>query len=99
MWPLMAKLATEAKEWLEENPSNKLLFVIDEAHMYRGSSGGEVAFIMRRMFHKLGITRERVQFTHERNHAVCTSAFDFQKTAPHCMYGRKFLLGADPQPH
>lgn len=30
--------------------------------MYRGSSGGEVALLIRRLFHKLGITRDRVQF-------------------------------------
>ena len=36
--------------------------VIDEAHMYRGSSGGEVALLIRRVLHKLGIGRDRVQF-------------------------------------
>lgn len=30
--------------------------------MYRGSSGGEVALLIRRLFHKLGISRDRVQF-------------------------------------
>lgn len=60
--PRKAKIWQDTKEWLEENPSNKLLFVIDEAHMYRGSSGGEVALLIRRLFHKLGITRDRVQF-------------------------------------
>lgn len=30
--------------------------------MYRGSSGGEVALLIRRMFHKLGIGRDKVQF-------------------------------------
>lgn len=52
----------KTKEWLDADKNNKLLFVIDEAHMYRGSSGGEVALLIRRLFHKLGITRERVQF-------------------------------------
>lgn len=60
--PREAKIWEETKEWLRENHSNKLLFVIDEAHMYRGSSGGEVALLIRRLFHKLGITREKVQF-------------------------------------
>ena len=30
--------------------------------MYRGSSGGEVALLIRRLFHRLGIDRNRVQF-------------------------------------
>ena len=60
--PREAKIWEETKTWLQANEDNKLLFVIDEAHMYRGSSGGEVALLIRRLFHKLGITRNRVQF-------------------------------------
>ena len=52
----------ETKKWLDEDTNNKLLFVIDEAHMYRGASGGEVALLIRRLFYKLGIDRSRVQF-------------------------------------
>jgi len=53
---------TATKAWLNETPENKLLFIIDEAHMYRGASGGEVALLIRRLFHKLGIDRDKVQF-------------------------------------
>ena len=60
--PREAKIWNDTKKWLESSSDNKLLFIIDEAHMYRGSSGGEVAFLIRRLFHKLGITRDRVQF-------------------------------------
>ncbi len=60
--PREAKIWSDTKKWLESNSDNKLLFVIDEAHMYRGSAGGEVALLIRRLFHKLGITRDRVQF-------------------------------------
>ena len=60
--PREAKIWYDTKEWLASSPENKLLFVIDEAHMYRGSSGGEVALLLRRLFHKLGIGRNRVQF-------------------------------------
>ena len=62
MRPREAKIWEDTKKWLHMNEHNKLLFVIDEAHMYRGSSGGEVAFLIRRLFHKLGISRDRVQF-------------------------------------
>lgn len=60
--PREAKIWNDTKKWLDSDPDNKLLFVIDEAHMYRGSSGGEVALLIRRLFHKLGIKRSRVQF-------------------------------------
>ena len=52
----------DTKKWLEENKNEKLLIVIDEAHMYSGASGGEVAFLIRRLFSKLGINQERIQF-------------------------------------
>ena len=60
--PRERKIWEDTRQWLEANPCNRLLFVIDEAHMYRGSSGGEVALLIRRLFHKLGIARDRVQF-------------------------------------
>ncbi len=60
--PREAKIWEDTKHWLAQDADNKLLFVIDEAHMYRGSSGGEVALLIRRLFHKLGIGRDRVQF-------------------------------------
>jgi len=52
----------DTRQWLEMSPYNKLLFIIDEAHMYRGATGGEVALLIRRFMHKLGIKREQMQF-------------------------------------
>lgn len=60
--PREARIWSDTAKWLKLNPEHKLLFIIDEAHMYRGSSGGEVALLLRRLFHKLGIGRDRVQF-------------------------------------
>ena len=60
--PREQKIWDDTRKWLASSNENKLLFVIDEAHMYRGSSGGEVALLIRRLFHKLGISRDRVQF-------------------------------------
>lgn len=52
----------ETKKWLSESADNKLLIVIDEAHMYSGASGGEVALLIRRLFSRLGIDSKKVQF-------------------------------------
>ena len=60
--PRERKIWADTKEWLDKCEDNKLLFIIDEAHMYRGSAGGEVALLIRRLFHRLGIDRSRVQF-------------------------------------
>lgn len=62
MRPSEEKIWSDTKNWLSADSKNKLLFVIDEAHMYKGSAGGEVALLIRRLFYKLGISRDRVQF-------------------------------------
>lgn len=49
-------------KWLNENPAQKLLVIIDEAHMYKGAAGGEVALLLRRLMHKIGVGPERMQF-------------------------------------
>lgn len=53
---------TATAKWLEENPEKRLLVVLDEAHVYKGAAGGEVALLIRRLMHKLGVSRERIQF-------------------------------------
>ena len=50
------------KEWLHASRENKLLIVIDEAHMYHGSAGGEVSLLIRRLMYRLGITRNQLRF-------------------------------------
>lgn len=50
------------RKWLEEDENNKLLIVLDEAHMYRGSSGGEIALLIDRLISRLGIGLDRVQY-------------------------------------
>ncbi len=52
----------DTKKWLSSSKNNKLLIVIDEAHMYSGASGGEVAFLVRRLFSRLGIDDSKIQF-------------------------------------
>lgn len=62
MRPIEQSIWKSTRDWLKSSKDNKLLFVIDEAHMYRGSAGGEVALLIRRVLHKLKIERDRVQF-------------------------------------
>lgn len=60
--PIEQSIWKDTQEWLKMSDDNKLLFIIDEAHMYRGSSGGEVALLIRRFMHKLGVDRNKVKF-------------------------------------
>ena len=52
----------DTKEWLEKSEENRILIVLDEAHMYRGSSGGEIALLLDRLFSRLEISLDKVQF-------------------------------------
>ena len=75
MRPLERPVFDATRKWLAENPGEKFLLIIDEAHLYRGAAGAEVALLLRRLRSRLGITPDRVQ-------VICTSAsFDSAKYA------------------
>jgi ATP-dependent helicase YprA (DUF1998 family) len=57
-----ANIWDKTKEWLYSSDDNKLLIVLDEAHMYRGSAGGEIAFLLERLYYRLGISTNKVQY-------------------------------------
>jgi len=57
-----ANIWDKTKQWLDESKDNRLLIVLDEAHMYRGSTGGEIALLLKRLFRRLEISVDRVQF-------------------------------------
>lgn len=67
MRPLERPVFDATRAWLAQNPDEKFLLIIDEAHLYRGAAGAEVALLLRRLRSRLGITPDRVQ-------VICTSA-------------------------
>ena len=67
MRPLERPVFDMTRAWLEANPQEKFLLVVDEAHLYRGAAGAEVALLLRRLRARLGITADRLQ-------VICTSA-------------------------
>jgi len=54
MRPFERPIFEETKQWLRQEGS-QLVLVLDEAHMYRGAKGAEVAFLLRRLRARLGI--------------------------------------------
>ncbi|HHY81642.1 MAG TPA: DEAD/DEAH box helicase, partial [Clostridiales bacterium] len=60
--PIEQGIWKSTRDWLDSNVTNKLLIIIDEAHMYKGASGGEVALLLRRLMYHLGIGIERIRF-------------------------------------
>lgn len=67
MRPLERPVFDRTREWLEQNPTEQFLLVLDEAHLYRGAGGTEVALLIRRLRARLGISADRLQ-------VICTSA-------------------------
>lgn len=60
--PIEQPMFETTRQWLQADPDNQLLLVIDEAHLYRGSQGAEVALLIRRLLNHLKVPRERVRF-------------------------------------
>ena len=60
--PIEDVIWRKTKKWLHEKQDNRLLIILDEAHMYKGSAGGEVALLIRRLLNKLDITRDKARF-------------------------------------
>ena len=67
MRPLERPIFDHTRDWLRANPEESFLLVIDEAHLYRGAAGTEVALLIRRLCSRLGIPPDRLQ-------VICTSA-------------------------
>ena len=61
MRPLERPVFDATRQWLADNPDERFLLVIDEAHLYRGAAGAEVALLLRRLRSRLGIEPERLQ--------------------------------------
>ena len=60
--PLEASIFEQTKSWLHACPDNFLTIVLDEAHMYRGSGGAEVAYLLRRLQSRLQVPRDRIRY-------------------------------------
>ena len=67
MRPLERPIFEATRQWLASNPEQRLLLVVDEAHLYRGAAGAEVALLLRRLRARLEIPESRLQ-------VICTSA-------------------------
>lgn len=43
------------RAWLDANPAHRFTLVVDELHMYRGTAGTEVAYLLRNLKQRLGL--------------------------------------------
>ncbi|MCA7082379.1 DEAD/DEAH box helicase [Cupriavidus sp. DB3] len=61
MRPIERRIFAQTRDWLRADPRNAFTLVLDEAHMYRGAGGAEVALLIRRLCARLEIPRERMR--------------------------------------
>lgn len=83
-------LIERTRTWLEADERHVFHVVVDELHMYRGTSGTEVAYLLRQLLHLLGLEPDSPQVRF-----IATSASLGDQTI-----GRKFLsdfFGASPE--
>lgn len=73
MRPVERTIFDQTRLWLQKNPKEKFLLILDESHLYRGASGAEVGLLIRRLRDRLGIAVERLQ-------VICATA-SFEKKA------------------
>ena len=65
--PIERDIFRETAEYFAANPDQRLILVLDEAHLYRGAQGTEVAMLIRRL-------RNRLQLPLSQFQVICTSA-------------------------
>lgn len=61
MRPIERNIFEQTRTWLASDPANSVILVIDEAHLYRGTAGAEVAYLIRRLQARLEIPRSRMR--------------------------------------
>ncbi len=57
MRPIERPIFDQTKAWLAAHPEQTFFLVLDEAHLYRGAQGTEVALLIRRLLERLDLLR------------------------------------------
>ncbi|MHB8766086.1 MAG: DEAD/DEAH box helicase, partial [Deferrisomatales bacterium] len=65
--PIERGIFRETADYYQANRDHRLLLILDEAHLYRGAQGTEVAMLIRRLRNRLRLPLEQLQ-------VICTSA-------------------------
>ncbi|WP_448040525.1 DEAD/DEAH box helicase [Bradyrhizobium liaoningense] len=60
--PIEREIFTDTRAFFEAHPDEKFFLILDEAHLYRGANGTEVAYLIRRLLDRLKLPLSRVVF-------------------------------------
>ena len=80
----------KTRSWLAADPSHVFHLIVDELHMYRGTQGSEVAYLIRNLLYRLGLSPDSPQVRF-----IATSASFSGKTSSAQLFLSEFF-GADP---
>lgn len=59
--PIERSIFQQTREYFVANPNERFILVLDEAHLYRGAQGTEVAMLIRRLRHRLELSPTQFQ--------------------------------------
>lgn len=59
--PIERSIFQQTRDYFVSNPSERFILVLDEAHLYRGAQGTEVAMLIRRLRHRLELGPSQFQ--------------------------------------
>ncbi|WP_306322311.1 MULTISPECIES: DEAD/DEAH box helicase [unclassified Streptomyces] len=62
MRPRESAIFEKTRRWLDEVPDARFTLVVDELHMYRGTAGTEIAYLLRNLRHRLGLDHRPDKF-------------------------------------
>lgn len=65
--PIERGIFKSTADYFSDNRGRQLMLILDEAHLYRGAQGTEVAMLIRRLRNRLGLSAGQLQ-------VICTSA-------------------------
>ena len=60
--PIERHIFDQTRRWLRSDSRNELIIVLDEAHMYRGAVGAEIALLLRRLQGRLDASRDQFRY-------------------------------------
>jgi len=59
--PTEEDLFDQTRDWLASDPHARFHLVIDELHLYRGTAGTEIAYLLRQVLHRIGLSPDSDQ--------------------------------------
>lgn len=82
-----APIFERTKQWLTSDPDAYFFLVLDELHLHRGTSGTEVAYLVRLLLERLGLTEE----PHRHKLRILASSASLPTTGPDGERSLQFL--------